>query len=183
MGFGFKNINNIWTGAHIGIRSAIYPSILSEYRNRVGVAMTTNEAGRRLLQSLVEEEDKHRQTFEGIYNSLSKGRDWPPIDLGTDKARDIRNTLVNTCQALGVSVGGTSSELDAVKVAIGKEKRSYDFYENQASQAIYDIEKSFYEALAREEREHKLTILDYYDYLADPAGWFVKAEHPSLDGG
>ena len=82
-----------------------------------------------------------------------------------------------------MSVSGTSSELDAVKVAIDKEKKSYDFYENQASKAIYDTERSFYEALAREEREHELTLLDYYDYLSDPAGWFVKTEHPSLDGG
>ena len=82
-----------------------------------------------------------------------------------------------------MSVGGTSSELDAVKIAIDKEKKSYDFYENQASQAKYDTEKSFYESLAREEREHELTLLNYYDYLADPAGWFVKAEHPSLDDG
>ncbi len=144
---------------------------------------STNEAGKKLLQSLAEEEDNHRQTFEGIYNAIRQGRDWPPVDLGTDRAVDIRDTLVKTCQALGVSVGGTSSELDAVKVAIDKEKKSYDFYENQASQAIYDTEKSFYEALAREEREHELALLDYYDYLADPAGWFVKAEHPSLDGG
>jgi rubrerythrin len=144
---------------------------------------STNEAGRKLLQSLAEEEDNHRQSFEGIYNSISKGRDWPPIDLGTDKARYIRNTLVKTCQSLGMSVGGTSSELDAVKVAIDKEKKSYDFYENQASEAIYDTEKSFYEALAREEREHELALLDYYEYLTDPAGWFVKVEHPSLDGG
>ena len=82
-----------------------------------------------------------------------------------------------------MSVGGTSSELDAVKVAIDQEKKSYDFYENQASEAIYNTEKSFYETLAREEREHELALLDYYEYLADPAGWFVKAEHPSLDGG
>ncbi|MFC1870140.1 ferritin family protein [Chloroflexota bacterium] len=144
---------------------------------------STNEAGKKLLQSLAEEEDNHRQTFEGIYNAIRRGRDWPPFDPGTDRAVDIHNTLVKTCQALGVSVGGTSSELDAVKVAIDKEKKSYDFYEDQASKAIFDTEKSFYEALAREEREHELTLLDYYDYLADPAGWFVKAEHPSLDGG
>ena len=29
---------------------------------------STNEAGRKLLQSLAEEEDNHRQSFEGIYN-------------------------------------------------------------------------------------------------------------------
>jgi len=30
---------------------------------------------------------------------------------------------------------------------------------------------------------HELALIDYYDYLSDPAGWFVKKEHPSLDGG
>lgn len=144
---------------------------------------STNEAGRNLLQSLAEEEDNHRQTFEGIYNAVRQGRDWPHVDLGTDRAGAIRETLVKTCQVLGVSVSGTSSELDAVKVAIDKEKKSYDFYENQASKAIYDTERSFYRALAREEREHELILLDYFDYLSDPAGWFVKTEHPSLDGG
>ncbi|MHA2314476.1 MAG: ferritin family protein [Candidatus Hermodarchaeia archaeon] len=144
---------------------------------------STNVADRKLLQSLAEEEDNHLQTFEGIYNAIRQGRDWPHIDLGTDRAGSIRETLVKTYQVLGVSVGGTSSELDAVKVAIDKEKNSYDFYENQGSKAIYDTERSFYEALAREEREHELTLLDYYDYLSDPAAWFVTAEHPSLDGG
>jgi hypothetical protein len=37
--------------------------------------------------------------------------------------------------------------------------------------------------VAAEEREHHLILLDYYEYLKDPAGWFVKKEHPSLDGG
>ena len=144
---------------------------------------STNEAGRKLLQPLAEEEDSNRLTFEKIYNSIRKGRDWPSIDLGEDKTGDIRNTLVETCQALAVSVSGTFSELDAVKVAIDKEKRSYDFYENQVRNAVYDNEKEFYETLAEEEREHELALLDHYDYLTDPAAWFVKTEHPSLDGG
>jgi len=144
---------------------------------------STNEAGRKLLQSLAEEEDGHRRTFEEIYNSIRKGRGWPSIDLNADMARDIRDTLVKTCQALGVNISGTSGELDAVKIAVDKEKRSYDFYENQSRNAAYETERQFYKTLAREEREHELALLDYYDYLADPAGWFAKAEHPSLDGG
>jgi hypothetical protein len=47
---------------------------------------------------------------------------------------------------------------------------------------MYDTEKEFYEQLAKE-REHELALVDYYEYLADPAGWFVKIERPSLDGG
>ena len=53
----------------------------------------------------------------------------------------------------------------------------------QEGNATYGAERDFYETLAAEEREHYLILLDYYEYLKDPAGWFVKGEHPSLDGG
>jgi len=144
---------------------------------------STNEAGRKLLESLAEEEDSHRRKFEELYNSILKGRGWPSVNLQPDTTRDIRTSLIKTCTMLGVNVSGTSSELDAVQVAIDKEKKSYDFYENQARIAAYDIEREFYQNLAKEEREHELALLDYYDYLSDPAGWFVKTEHPSLNGG
>ena len=35
---------------------------------------STNEAGRKLLESLAEEEDSHRRKFEELYNSMLKGR-------------------------------------------------------------------------------------------------------------
>jgi len=34
-----------------------------------------------------------------------------------------------------------------------------------------------------EEREHHLILLDYYEYFKEPAGWFVRQEHPSMDEG
>ena len=144
---------------------------------------STNEAGRKLLQSLAEEEDGHRLKFEELYNSILKGRGWPSVKFQPDTTHDIRNSLIKTCTILGVNVSGTSSELDAIQVAIDKEKKSYDFYENQARIAAYDIEREYYKNLAKEEREHELALLDYHEYLADPAGWFVKTEHSSLDGG
>ena len=39
-----------------------------------------------------------------------------------------------------------------------------------------------YETIVAEEREHKLVLLDYWEFLKNPADWFVKTEHPSLDG-
>ena len=143
---------------------------------------STNEAGRTLLKSLADEEDNHRLKFKELYDTIREGRDWPFIELRADKARDIRNTLVRTCQVPGINVTGTSNELDAVKVAVDKEKKSYDFYEDQAKNATYSTEKEFYERLAGKEREHELALLDCYDYLTETAGWFVKTEHPSLDG-
>ena len=75
------------------------------------------------------------------------------------------------------------TELDAVQTAMDMENKTYDFYQNRVKDATHDAERDFYQALAAEEREHHMVLLDYYEYLKDPAGWFVTKEHPSLDGG
>jgi rubrerythrin len=63
------------------------------------------------------------------------------------------------------------------------ENQTYDFYQQQANLASYNAEREFYQALSAQEKEHHLVLLDYYEYLKDPAAWFVEKEHPSLDGG
>ena len=62
------------------------------------------------------------------------------------------------------------------------ENKTYDFYQDQLRGAAYDAERDFYQALSAQEKEHHLVLLDYYEYLKDPAGWFVGKEHHSLDG-
>ena len=66
---------------------------------------------------------------------------------------------------------------------IDKEKKSYDFYNRQSENGTYNVERDFYEALAAEEREHELILVDYYEYLTNPVDWFTRMEHHSLDGG
>ncbi len=84
---------------------------------------------------------------------------------------------------MGPNVKALATELDAIQTAMDMENKTHDFYKSQGKDATYDTERDFYETLAAEEREHHLILLDYYEYLKDPAGWFVRKEHPSLDGG
>ena len=63
------------------------------------------------------------------------------------------------------------------------ENKTHDYYTKQGQTATYDAERELYKALAAEEKEHHLVLLDYYEYLKNPAAWFVSKEHPSLDGG
>lgn len=142
-----------------------------------------NEAGKKLLQSLAEEEDIHRQKLETIYKAISTSKSWPEVNFDSGRVARIRSVFAGTCEAIGVNVGFVTTEIDVLKTALDKEKKSYDFYERQAKNAIYEIERNFYKRIASEEREHELALLDYYEYLIDPAGWFVKTEHHSLDGG
>lgn len=76
---------------------------------------------------------------------------------------------------------GVCTELAAVDKAIGIETTSYDYYVNRSKKAECNAEKEFYEAAATVFHMHRMTLLDYLEYLSDPASWFVKTEHPSFD--
>ncbi len=141
-----------------------------------------NELGKKLLESLASEEDLHRQKFEEIYRALKEKKGWPETDFKPDGGKSLR-TLFATATKADSGMKDQATELDAVKTAMAMENETYDYYKDQSQTATHEGERDFYQALMAQEREHYLVLLDYYEYLEDPAGWFVQKEHPSLDGG
>lgn len=141
-----------------------------------------NELGKKLLRSLAAEEDVHRREFEGIYHAIRSKKTWPRVGFQPDGGKSLRTIFARALKEPGTKTKAPATELDAVQIAIDKESKSYDFYRSRSQAATYSTEKEFYEILAAEEREHHLILVDYYEYLKDPAGWFVTKEHPSLDG-
>ncbi len=142
-----------------------------------------NELGRKLLRSLAAEEDVHRRKFKGIYDAVRSKKAWPMTDFQPDGGKGLRTIFARVSEEIGSNVKALATEFDAIKTAMDMENKTYDFYKRQGKNATYDAERDFYETLAAEEREHHLILLDYHEYLKDPAGWFVTKEHPSLDGG
>ena len=144
---------------------------------------SANQLGRKLFQSLAAEEDIHRQKFEEIYGAISSKKAWPKADFQPDKGKSLKTIFAGATEAMGSNVRALDTELDAIQMAMDLENKSYDLYINRSQIATYDSEKDFYQTLAGEEKVHYQVLLDYYEYLKDPAAWFVKKEHPSLDGG
>ncbi len=144
---------------------------------------SSNELGKKLLESLATEEDIHRQKFEEIYNTIRSRKAWPVSDFQPDGGKRLRTIFARATEEMGSNIESLTTELDAVQTAMSMENKTYDFYKSQGGSATYTAERDFYETLAAEEREHHLILLDYFEYLKDPAGWFVSKEHPSLDGG
>jgi len=142
-----------------------------------------NELGRKLLQSLAAEEDIHRQKFAEIYDAIQSKKAWPLTDFQPDGGKRLRTIFARASEEMGANVKAANTEFDAIKTAVDMETKTFDFYKSQSKEATYNAERDFYEALAAEEKEHHLILLDYYEYIKDPAGWFVTKEHPSLDGG
>jgi len=143
----------------------------------------TNELGKKLLQSLAAEEDIHQKKFAEIYNAIRNKRAWPMTDFQPDGGKTLRTIFASATEKTDSKIKALSTELDAVQTAMDMENKSYDFYKNQSHKTTSDTERGFFEAVAAEEREHHIILLDYYEYLKDPAGWFTKKERPSLDGG
>jgi len=142
-----------------------------------------NELGRKLLEKLAEEEDIHRQVFEGIYKQIEKDQGWPEKPFQPDGGRGLRTIFARALDAMDMELQALPSELEAVQKAMEMENKTYDFYNEHGKQAGFAAEKQFYQALAMQEEEHHRVLLDYYEFLKDPAAWFVQKEHPSLDGG
>jgi len=142
-----------------------------------------NEMGKKLLASLAAEEDKHRQKFAEIYDSVRDSNHWPKIALQDEGIQTLRNVFTEGAREMERKGKAPDTELAAVQTAMDMENKTYDFYIEQGKKATYPAEEGFYQSLAAQEREHHSVLLDYYEYLKDPAGWFVKTEHSSLDGG
>ncbi len=140
-----------------------------------------SDLGRKLLHSLSLEEDFHRQRFEKIYLAIGDDKSWPEVEIPTDRGEQLRTLFAQASETVGTATTPVASELDAVRTAMAMENRSYDFYQDRARKARYEAERGFYESVAAEERVHHTLLLDYYEFLKDPAQWFTLKEHPSLD--
>lgn len=138
-----------------------------------------DEVGKKLLAALAAAEDVHRQQFESIFEAARLKQSWPEIAL--PPATNVRTIFSETMARAKLGAAGLATEMAEVDKAIGMETASYDYYMDQSRKAAPGLEKEFFEAVAAEEHVHQMTLLDYKEYVDDPAAWFVKTEHPSFD--
>jgi rubrerythrin len=143
---------------------------------------SNSKLAKELFQQLANEEDIHRKKFEAIYEALKRGQHWPDVAPPSEKGKKLKSLFAEATKALGSKVKVAESELEAIKIAMDMESKSYNLYHSRSEESGLPVEKRFYEALAGEERGHHLALVDSYEYLSDPTGWFTKKEHWSLDG-
>jgi rubrerythrin len=144
---------------------------------------STNELGRKLLKQLSAEEDIHRKVFETIYKNISANKNWPESKISEERIRGLRTLFAKAIKAMGKDAKVMATELSAVETAMDMENKTYDFYKKRSGQATYSAEKELYEDIAAQEKEHHRVLLDYFEFLKNPAAWFVEKEHQSVDGG
>jgi len=143
---------------------------------------SSNKLAKELFRQLADEEDIHRRKFVEIYETFKRGQNWPDVAPPAERGKKIKSIFAEATRAMGNEFTVAESEFEAIKIAMNKETQSYDLYYSRSKESRLPVEKQFYQTLAGEERGHHLALLDAYEYLGDPVGWFTKKEHWSLDG-
>ena len=144
---------------------------------------STDGLGKSLFARLAVEEEFHAAKAREIHASLSRGETPLMIEDSLDRGTKLKSIFASATNEIGSGKKVTANELEAIRVALEMEERSRKFYDEQGREAKTEFERRFFNALKREEQGHSLSLVDYREYLTDPAGWSTKMEHHGLDGG
>jgi rubrerythrin len=166
-----------------GLKTAIKMEIDGKEFYTRSSSTSKNELGKKLFEQLAKEEDIHRKDFEAIYKKISAHKDWPVIKVSRDRIKGLRTVFNEAMDATAKDTRAITTELTAVETAMDIENKTFDFYKSRSGLAAYSGEKEFYEAIAAQEKDHHRVLLDYFEFLNDPAAYYVQKEHSSVDGG
>lgn len=144
---------------------------------------SANPAGRKLFETLAKDEIEHARRFQVIYERLIDKQSWPAdIADGAGPKHVPATFFTGHLAELKAGKDTIDTEMQVVGKAMQMENESYELYSGLADGAGSSLERSFFEKIMAEEREHYLLLNDYREYLKDPPGWFAQKEHHSLDG-
>ena len=141
-----------------------------------------NKLGSHLFKQLAAEEDIHREVFKNIYNKIKKEQQWPDTGYTPDQGRKIKTVFAAAMENMDKNYKAAQAEVDAVKTGLEMEKKTLDFYRDRSAHTGLYSEKHMYVAIAEQESEHARVLQEYFEFISDPAGYFVKTEHTSVDG-
>lgn len=144
----------------------------------------SNEFGRSMFLSLIQDEMAHKERIQKIFGSLRDKKGWTDEwKKFTGHKEDLVKMFYNFTEKNGKMIRPDTKDVEALDVAIDMEEKAIAFYSNYLKDASDPIEKAFTEKMVEEERSHFAILRDTKFYLTDPVGWYAEHEKSSFDAG
>jgi rubrerythrin len=143
---------------------------------------TKNALGRRMFQQIGDDELEHYERLKQLHQKWAKQEKWPEtVPL---KVRDtiVKDILLEFVKKVDETAKGDSDDLEAVRTALDFEAKGAKFYAELGESVSNPKERQFFDLLSKMENEHYVSLKDTEEYFIDPASWYRKAEHHTLDG-
>ncbi|MBM4288569.1 MAG: hypothetical protein FJ135_10570 [Deltaproteobacteria bacterium] len=140
-----------------------------------------SEGTKEIFTYLANGEVYHIQRIQEIYDALEKNPTWTEAMCEfSPPPEDPR--IFSAALAKGNMGAGDADDLKALDIGLKMEQKSIDFYQKLAKQAQDPLERRFLLSLVNEERGHYYYLVDYRNFLVDPADWYYVKEMGHVDG-
>jgi rubrerythrin len=142
-----------------------------------------NRLGRKMLESLAEDEAGHRERLAQLQRGETRealAQCKPEFEYAAMRVRVMFGEFGSLAAE---EVAADTDDLEALDIAMEMERKGFDLYK-QASKKSKDRHASeVLLFLAHEEEKHFEVLQNMHRYLADPRAWFLEEEQGLLDGG
>lgn len=151
---------------------------------REAVARTEAEGGKKIFESLVDEEGRHLDILRGEYAALTRSTEWVSMEEAVAMAESVDPLEVfPEAAAAEQLIPAEATDEEALKLAMDFERRGYTLYAQAADDAETDEERTLWEFLAKAEDKHYAFLQKTYEYLVNDGVWFYDdQELPFFEG-
>jgi rubrerythrin len=143
---------------------------------------TKNALGKRMFRQIGDDELEHYERLKQLHQKWAKQEKWPetvPLQVRDTIVKDV---LLEFIKKVDKTAKADSDDLEAVRTAIDFEAKGAKFYAELRDSVTNPKEKQFFDLLSKMENEHYVSLKDTEEYFIDPASWYQKVEHHTLDG-
>ena len=144
---------------------------------------TRNPLGKAMFQQIADEELEHYERLKELHEKWKEGERWPETVPLKVENTVVKNVLKDMIKKIEKIPPGDADDLEAIQEAIEFEADGAIFYASLRDKVTDSKEKRFFNLLADMEHEHFVSLKDTEEFLTNPAAWYRKTEHTSLDGG
>jgi len=148
------------------------------------VARTQAEDGKKVFQSLVDEEGKHLDVLRGQYATVSGSKKWVSVEEAIKMAASVNPTDIFPEAASAKNlIPADASDEQSLQLAMDFERRGYEMYQKAGEGATSAEEKAIWTWLAKAEDMHFAFLQETREYLANNGVWyFDEKELPFFEG-
>ena len=143
---------------------------------------TKNPLGKKMFQQIGDDELEHYERLKQLHQTWAKKEKWPETVPLKVKDTIVKDILLEFLQKVDQTGKGDSDDLEAVRTAIDFEAKGAKYYAELRDSVTNPKEKEFFDLLSKMENEHYVSLKDTEEYFIDPASWYQKVEHHTLDG-
>ena len=136
-------------------------------------ARTEAVDGKRVFESLIDEEGKHLDILRGQYAAISGSREWVSVEEARSMAdRADPTEIFPGADAAEQLIPADATDEGALQMAMDFERRGYAFYQEQAEGASSPRAKAMWEYLAKAEDQHFTFLQKTHEYLSTNGVWY-----------